>query len=94
MPTAMCSPSPAAQALTFVVERLYAETGEALNATLRARETSALNELELFEIVSAALEQVISRRQRALANGSVSSVSGGVAPQRTRITTRAGQPPR
>src|SRR5215469_14917586 len=33
------SPSPAAQALTFVVERLYAETGEALNATLRARET-------------------------------------------------------
>ena len=53
------SPSPAAQALTFVVERLYAETGEALNATLRARETSALNELELFEIVSAALEQVI-----------------------------------
>ena len=88
------APSPAAQALTFVVERLYAETGEALNATLRARETSALNELELFEIVSAALEQVITRRQRALANGSVSSVSGVVAPQRNRITTRAGQPPR
>jgi hypothetical protein len=82
------SPSPAAQALTFVVERLYAETGETLNATLRARETSALNELELFEIVSAALEQVIARRQRALANA---SVGGVVAPQRTRITTRAGE---
>jgi hypothetical protein len=54
--------SPAAQARPRG-RAAYAETGGAERDAPRER-TSALNELELFEIVSAA-EQVIARRQRA-----------------------------
>lgn len=61
------SPSPAAEVLTFVVERLYAESHEIVDALVSSRETAALNELELFEIAATALEQVIARRRRAAA---------------------------
>ena len=58
---------------------------EQLKAAITEAESAALNELELFEIVATALEQVISRRRRALANN---AVGVAVAPQRSRITTR------
>ncbi len=61
------APSPAAEALTFVMERLYAETSEHLNTVLSARETADLGELELFELAAAALEQALARRRRAAA---------------------------
>ena len=41
------APSPAAEALTFVMEQLYAETSEHLNTVLSARETADLGELDL-----------------------------------------------
>lgn len=62
------TPSPAAEALTFVMERLYAETGEHLNAALSACDASDLGELELFELAAAALEQALARRRRAAAS--------------------------
>src|SRR5579884_3277940 len=67
---ATSTPSPAAEVLTVVMERLYAETGEHLNAALGACEAADLNELELFELAAAALEQALARRRRAAASGS------------------------
>jgi transcriptional regulator with XRE-family HTH domain len=70
------APTPAAELLTFVVERLYVETGDSLNALLTAREATASSELELFEIAAAALEQALARRRRAAANMAAASMTG------------------
>jgi transcriptional regulator with XRE-family HTH domain len=62
------APTPAAEALTFVMERLYAETRDTLNAVLASSEADNLNELELFEIAAAALDKALARRRRAAMN--------------------------
>jgi transcriptional regulator with XRE-family HTH domain len=89
-------PTPAAEVLTFVVERLYAETGDTLNGMLDSHDAATLSELEMFELAAAALDQALGKRRRAAAAkagstkaGAMSSPAGG-AMQRG-ITTRASQ---
>jgi transcriptional regulator with XRE-family HTH domain len=83
-PEPASEPTPAAEALTFVMERLYAETRDNLNTALASRETSELCELELFELAAAALEQALARRRRAAMGASVQPMQRGIA-------TRASQ---
>jgi transcriptional regulator with XRE-family HTH domain len=80
-------PTPAAEALTFVMERLYAETHDSLNAVLSTRATTELCELELFELAAAALEQALARRRRAALSTSVQPLQ----PVSRGIAARAGQ---
>ena len=81
-------PTPAAEALTFVMERLYAETHDSLDAVLSSRATAELGELELFELAAAALEQALARRRRAALSANVQPLSRGIA---AGIAARAGQ---
>jgi hypothetical protein len=78
------APTPAAELLTFVVERLYAEMGDSLNTLLATREAAATSELELFEVAAAALEQALARRRRAAAGVAAASVAGAMAGSRHR----------
>lgn len=81
------APTPAAEALTFVMERLYAETRDSLNAVLGAQDATDLGELELFELTAAALEQALARRRRAAASGVQQPSQRGLGTrERTRVS--------
>ncbi len=58
-------PTPAAEALTFVMDRLYAEAGDLLSAMVEQQSTSAQDELALFEATAAALEYLIEHHRQA-----------------------------
>lgn len=58
-------PTLAAEALTYAMDRLYAEARDVLTDLLGQRSTTAaLDELELLEATAAALDEVIGRRRR------------------------------
>jgi transcriptional regulator with XRE-family HTH domain len=62
---AECAPTPAAEALTFVMDRLYAEAGDLLTAMVSQQPGIAQDELSLLEATAAALEYVIEHHRRA-----------------------------
>jgi DNA-binding Xre family transcriptional regulator len=84
------TPTPAAELLTFVVERLYAEACDSLNALLTTREGTASSELELFEIAAAALEQALARRRRSAATAAASR-AGSMAGSLHRVGVAVAQ---
>lgn len=57
-------PTLAAEALTYAMDRLYAEARDLLTTMLGQRSTAALDELEVLEATAAALDEVIGRRRR------------------------------
>jgi len=59
------APTPAAEALTFVMDRLYAEAGDLLTAMVSQQPGIAQDELSLLEATAAALEYVIEHPRRA-----------------------------
>jgi transcriptional regulator with XRE-family HTH domain len=59
------APTPAAEALTFVMDRLYAEAGDLLTAMVSQQPGIAQDELSLLEATAAALEYVIEHHRRA-----------------------------
>jgi len=69
------APTPAAEALTFVMDRLYAEAGDLLTAMVSQQPGIAQDELSLLEATAAALEYVIEHHRRAPA----SEVASGYA---------------
>ncbi|HEY7340095.1 MAG TPA: helix-turn-helix transcriptional regulator [Ktedonobacterales bacterium] len=58
------APTPAAEALTFVMDRLYAEAGDLLTAMVSQQPGIAQDELSLLEATAAALEYVIEHHRR------------------------------
>ncbi|HEY1390972.1 MAG TPA: helix-turn-helix transcriptional regulator [Ktedonobacterales bacterium] len=62
------APTPAAEALTFVMDRLYAEAGDLLTAMVSQQPGIAQDELSLLEATAAALEYVIEHHRRAPAS--------------------------
>jgi transcriptional regulator with XRE-family HTH domain len=74
----MSEPTPAAEALTFVMERLYAETRDSLNTLLSSRESDEFCELDLFELAASALEQALARRRRAALGATVQPMPRGM----------------
>lgn len=64
-------PTPAAEALTYAMDRLYAEARDLLMSLLPPGQPCALDELELLEATATALDLVIERRRRrgAVLNG-------------------------
>lgn len=69
---AECAPTPAAEALTFVMDRLYAEAGDLLTAMVSQQPGIAQDELSLLEATAAALEYVIEHHRRAPASEAAS----------------------
>jgi len=69
------APTPAAESLTFVMDRLYAEAGDLLTAMVSQQSGIAQDELSLLEATAAALEYVIEHHRRAPA----SEVASGYA---------------
>ena len=61
------APTPAAEALTFVMDRLYAEAGDLLTAMVSQQPGIAQDELSLLEATAAALEYVIEHHRSASA---------------------------
>jgi hypothetical protein len=59
------APTPAAEALTFVMDRLYTEAGDLLTAMVSQQPGIAQDELSLLEATAAALEYVIEHHRRA-----------------------------
>lgn len=59
------APTPAAEALTFVMDRLYAEAGDLLTAMVEQRPSDGEDELALFEATAAALEYLIEHHRQA-----------------------------
>ena len=84
-------PTPAAEALTYVMERLYAESRDNLNAVLISRESGDLCELELFELAATALEQALARRRRAAMSAAGVSTGGHHGQHLQRSAQRASQ---
>lgn len=68
-------PTPTAEALTYVMDRLYAEAGEVLGAQVGHQSVVALDELALLEMTASALDLLIARRRKRLAaaNGHTSA---------------------
>ena len=58
------APTPAAEALTFVMDRLYAEAGDLLTAMVEQAPANAQDELALFEATAAALEYLIEHHRQ------------------------------
>lgn len=67
------TPTAPAEVLAYVMDRLYSETYDLLAGMVGTREPEALDETELLDMASAALETLIARRERqrahAAANG-------------------------
>ncbi|HKT39597.1 MAG TPA: helix-turn-helix transcriptional regulator [Ktedonobacterales bacterium] len=59
------APTPAAEALTFVMDRLYAEAGDLLTAMVGQQPGIAQDELSLLEATAAALEYLIEHHRSA-----------------------------
>ncbi|MBF6589286.1 MAG: helix-turn-helix domain-containing protein [Ktedonobacterales bacterium] len=57
-------PTPEAEALTYVMDRLYAEARDLLASLLGSCQSVALDELEMLEATAAALDAVIARHRR------------------------------
>jgi transcriptional regulator with XRE-family HTH domain len=57
-------PTLVAEALTYAMDRVYAEARDLLTTLLDERQQSALDELELLEVTATALQAVIERRRR------------------------------
>lgn len=57
------APTPAAEVLTFAMDRLYREAGELLHQELARRASDALDDLEVLELTAHALQVVITRRR-------------------------------
>ncbi len=70
---AEAAPTAPAEVLAYVMDRLYNETYDLLAGMLGAREPETLDETELLDMASAALDTLIERRDRqrtqAVANG-------------------------
>lgn len=60
-------PTAAAEVLTYVMDRLYVEAGELLNALVAQHHATALSEDELLEATATALNGLIARRQHQAA---------------------------
>ncbi|HEX6820257.1 MAG TPA: helix-turn-helix transcriptional regulator [Ktedonobacterales bacterium] len=77
-------PCAVAELLTYVMDRLYAETHEALRSLLGQRDVSELDDLEQYELAQSALDLLIARkRQRALTG--TARERGGQAPVMPRV---------
>lgn len=57
-------PSPAAETLTYAMDRLYHDAHDVLAALLQQRLPSMLDEMELLEVTEAALRALIARHQQ------------------------------
>jgi transcriptional regulator with XRE-family HTH domain len=58
------APDAVAEALNYMIDRLYTETGEILAGLIGQRRAADLDEQELFELTATVLELVIKRRRR------------------------------
>ena len=79
-------PCAVAELLTYVMDRLYSETHEALRSLLGQRDVAELDDLEQYELAQSALDLLIARKRQRALTGSVREM-GGRAP----IGPRAGQ---
>lgn len=78
------APTPAAEALTFVMERIYAEAGDLLTAMVEQGSSNAQDELALFEATAAALEYLIEHHRRTETASGYASATPMYALRRTR----------
>lgn len=83
-------PTPVAELLTYVMERLYAEASDTLDRLVGERDVTVLDDTELFELTQSALDQLIARRQRRASNQR-QSLRGPVVPREGRIAPAAAQ---
>jgi len=79
-------PTPIAEALTYVMDRLYAEAGEVLGAQVGHQSVAALDELALLEMTASALDLLIARRRKRLA-----ATANGHASTRMPLAQRDGR---
>ena len=77
-------PCPVAELLTYVVDRLYAETHEALRSLLGQRDVAELDDLEQYELAQSALDLLIARKRQRALTGPVREL-GGRAPVPPRV---------
>ncbi len=81
-------PCPVAELLTYVMDRLYSETHEALRSQLGQRDVTELDDLEQYELAQAALDLLIARKRQRALTGSMRELGGrGQAP----VPPRAGR---
>jgi transcriptional regulator with XRE-family HTH domain len=86
-------PTPVAELLTLVMDRLYNEAYEALCMQLGPRQATALDEQERFEMAAAALDLVMARRRRQAVGAYQPGAGHGPAgPREGRLAPQAAQP--
>ncbi len=86
-------PTPVAELLTLVMDRLYNEAYEALCMQLGPRQATALDEQERFEMAAAALDLVMARRHRQAVGAYQPSADRGPAvPREGHLAPQAAQP--
>lgn len=86
-------PCAIAELLTYVMDRLYAETHEALRSLLGQRDVAELDDLEQYELAQSALDLLIARKRHHSMTGSVREMAGRapVSPREGRISPAAAQ---
>ncbi|HKV83076.1 MAG TPA: helix-turn-helix transcriptional regulator [Ktedonobacterales bacterium] len=84
-------PCAIAELLTYVVDRLYAETHEALRSLLGQRDVADLDDLEQYELAQSALDLLIARKRQRLAPNPVREMGGRapLVPREGRLTPAA-----
>jgi transcriptional regulator with XRE-family HTH domain len=90
------APTAPAEVLAYVMDRLYSETHDLLTGLLGPRAPESVDEMELLEMASEALDTLIARRTRqvaqaAAANGHGHGCGHGHAPQRPPHLARDGR---
>lgn len=79
-------PCQVAELLTYVMDRLYSETHEALRSLLGQRDVSELDDLEQYELAQSALDLLIARKRQRALTGAVRELGGrGQAPVPPRV---------
>lgn len=83
---AECEPTLAAEALTFVMDRLYTEAGDMITELVGQQPANAQDELTLLEATATALEHLIEHHRRAI--GAATGAASGYASATTLYALR------
>jgi transcriptional regulator with XRE-family HTH domain len=84
-------PCAIAELLTYVVDRLYSETHEAMRSLLGQRDVGDLDDLEQYELAQSALDLLIARKRQRIAPNPVREMGGRapVVPREGRLAPAA-----